>query len=191
MAQVFWNSLFWYWPFLPKNSSLVYLKHTAVCRVTKSQSWKKSMENLEDASNHVERTKFQRSSCSSLIGLTCAFLNALFLATSSLIVKFLEESSPYQIQFACLSMQFIVLIPLMAYKNESIITSNWTTNCLLLIRGALGVPAYLCFLYGIKFLPLGDAVAISFCFVTLVGIFAWICLKGEKKSNKIVMFVMF
>ena len=149
----------------------------------------KIMDNLEEPTKPIEpTTKCQRLGRSSLKGLACAFLATLFSASNSLIVKLLKESSPYQTHFARVSIQFIVLIPLISYRKESIITNNWSTNRFLLIRGALGIPAYLCFLYGIQFLPLGDAVSVSYCHVTLVGIFACTCLKGKTKLNIFVIF---
>ena len=170
--MTFWNNLSWV-------KTLVY-------RRNQSQSGTKTMDNLEEPSNAAEPTICQRLGFSSLIGLACSFLATLFGATGSLIVKFLEDSSPYQIHFARVSIQFIVLLPLISYRKESIITNNWSTNVFLLIRGALGIPAYICLLYGIQFLPLGDAISISYCHVTLVGIFACICLKGETLNTFII-----
>ena len=81
-------------------------------------------------------------------------------------------------------MQYLILYPYIAFTKKEILESRAATSILLFTRGLSGSVGMFSLAFSLNYLSLGDAIAIFYTFPVLVGIFAFIFLKGELVYSK-------
>jgi len=132
---------------------------------------KKHFEESNETDNSNVRVE-------SWTGYALAFLSSIISATGGLLVKIDAEDKMLIVLLRCM-MQFLLLFPLASYKKIDLTGGNLKTLGLIMLRGFLSSVSMNAYAESLKYLPLGDAGAITYTYPAFVAFFACICLKGK------------
>ena len=126
--------------------------------------------------NHDE-TKTTAKTQRSWTGYILAFMAAMCNAAGAFCFKIIQENKMKVVLIRNMS-QFLIIVPIMTYAGIEFWGSDTKTNLLLLLRGIISPIVMTLLGNSMNYLSLGDAIAIFYTYPVLVGIFAWICIKG-------------
>ena len=124
-------------------------------------------------SNPVVVSKKQR-----YLGYLFALLTALCAALSYGFTKLYNGNRVKAVVVRCV-LQTLCVWPLISYKNVDVFRTTLDTTVLLIIRGLTSGCAVITLSLAVAYLPVGDVIAIFYSFPAMVGIMAWIFLKGK------------
>ena len=131
----------------------------------------------ESINRSKNASKEKVKSVRSWIGFLFAILAAISSATGSLFFKIVDENKMIVVMIRSI-FQFLLFIPIMTVTGKEFAGKDRSTNLLLLIRGSLSPIMMTLIGSSMNYLTLGDAMAIFYTYPALVGVFAWICLRG-------------
>ena len=119
-----------------------------------------------------------------------AYIFILVAATCSAFSNFsMKLSGPDEkalfVLIRC-GMQYLILYPYIAYAKVKMIESNIATTLLLITRGLSGSIGMFSLAFSLNYLSLGDAIAIFYTFPVLVGLLAFLFLKGKRFNLPLV-----
>lgn len=106
-------------------------------------------------------------------------IGAICSAVSNLCLKLSKPEEKANFVLVRCILQFIILYPYITCKKLDVVRAESQSNLLLLARGLCGSLGMLSLALSLKYLSLGDAISIFYTFPVLVGIFAFLFLKGE------------
>ena len=118
-------------------------------------------------------------------GNAIALLASTISATGSLLMKMTDEDKMLIVLMRCV-IQFLTLLPLASYKRLDLTGGNLKTLALIMLRGLFSSVSMNTYAESLKYLPLGDAGAISYTYPVFVTIFACFCLNGMNFTLKTV-----
>ena len=121
--------------------------------------------------------KTKPKSARSWIGYLFALISAMSSAIGSFFFKTVDENKLVVVMIRSM-LQFILFLPAMKFARQELAGENATTNLLLLLRGILSPVIMTMMGFSMNYLTLGDAMAIFYTYPALVGVFAWIILRG-------------
>ncbi|CAK8692765.1 solute carrier family 35 member G1-like [Clavelina lepadiformis] len=125
-----------------------------------------------------------------LLGILYATLAAAFASTSSMFAKYADSASPAQIVFGRCLIQFVMLLPILKYKQINPLGPHPSLLKYIIARGAFGICSIILLFIAVKKLPLGNAIAISYTYSVLVGFFACACLQEECRKTDVIFTVV-
>ncbi|KAM8924792.1 solute carrier family 35 member G1-like [Pelodytes ibericus] len=112
------------------------------------------------------------------LGIFYTILSALFLSSSALLVKKIEDLHSVEISTIRCIFQMLFVLPGLIYYKVGFLGPK-DQRVLLFVRGFLGSSAMMLLYYAIQCMPLADATVISFSSPAFTCIFACVFLKEK------------
>ena len=135
--------------------------------------------SLESSQKHFGEKEKKGQKSKSWTAYVCVLIAAVCSALSNFSMKLSEPEEKALFVLIRCGMQYLILYPYICYtKMEMIESSKWTA-LLLCVRGLTGSLGMFSLAFSLNYLSLGDAIAIFYTFPVLVGLFGWLCLKGN------------
>ncbi|RWS04265.1 solute carrier family 35 member G1-like protein, partial [Dinothrombium tinctorium] len=126
--------------------------------------------------NKSSKTLFEKIAKIPAIGIFFALLSCCFISTESLIIKIVSNLHPIElIAFRALGMMIVFVITI--FYNKYSFYGAKDERWFLLLRATLGFISSCFGFTAVRYIPLGDASAITFSAPVFVSIFARILLK--------------
>ena len=135
-----------------------------------------------DIINDKNVAQKKKRSKTAWLGYTLSVLGAFSSASGNLFLKITDENK-INVVLIRYGLQFLILLPILTGRKTDLIIKDKKMTFFVLFRGFLPPLIMMFNGFSMKYLSLGDTMAIFYTYPVFVGFFACLCLNG--KSIKI------
>jgi len=129
-------------------------------------------------SSNPSKKKLKPWKCNTALGCSYALLSAVSGAVASLCVKLVQTAEAEEILTMRWLVQYIVLLPVVTYRRQVTAGQKSSSNIAMAVRVITGAAASTLTYYNFTLMPVGDATAIMFTYIVMVGLLSFVVLRG-------------